>query len=284
MTVRLSSAGAALIVDPAAGGRLASLVVAGRERLITAPDPTAPLPSITWGSFAMLPWVGRMRDGHLVWHGTDVRLPRNLAGHAIHGATYDRAWTVIDQRSDAVELELRFGPSDRWPVGATARQRIRLMDGGLDQRIVVEADAPMPVAVGWHPWFRRDPGEAIRVVVPAPTVLETTADLIPTGGLVAVDDLTDLRSGAPIGERRLDHAYVAVDGPCSIAWTDLELTMTAAPLTSVVVHSPPGSVCLEPQTAWPDAIRLGVAGYPSGLRELGSGATFEASTTWSWRR
>jgi aldose 1-epimerase len=282
VTVRLAAGGARLVVDPAAGGRLASLVLGGRERLITDPDPTARLPPITWGSFAMLPWVGRMRAGRLRWRELDVQLPRDFGEHAIHGATYDRPWTVVALRDDAVELEIRLGPSERWPVGALARQWIQVAPGRLDQRVAVTADAPMPVAIGWHPWFRREPDEPMRVVVPAAGVLVTAPDRIPTGGTVPVDALTDLRGSASIGDRRLDHAYLGVQAPCSVAWPDLELTVTAEPLASVVVHSPPGSVCLEPQTAWPDAIRLSGAGHATGLAELGAGESFEAATSWTW--
>ena len=212
----------------------------------------------------MLPWVGRMRDGSLRWRGRSYQLPRDFGSHAIHGATYDRAWDVLAADDRSVELGCRLGPSERWPFAAEARQRIDLDADGIDLRIEVQAEEAMPFAAGWHPWFSRVGHEPMVVKVPAATVLETGDDLIPTGAVVPVDALTDLRQAEPIGDRRLDHAYVGVDGAPSIAWPDLELAMEARPLGSVVVFTTPSSVCLEPQSAWPDAARLEALGAATG--------------------
>ena len=67
-------------------------------------------------------------------------------------------------------------------------------------------------------------------------------------------------------------------------WSDLELVIEfEPPLASVVVFTPPGSVCIEPQTAWPDAPRLAGAGIDgTGLVELRPGATLAATMTWRW--
>ncbi len=283
MILRLAAGDASASVDPAAGGRLASLVVGGRERLVTQPDASAVLPTITWGSFAMLPWVGRMRDGHLAWRGLVAQLPRDFGDHAIHGATHHLPWDVLEADGHEVELACHLGPSASWPFAAEARQRIALAADAIEQTIEVRADEPMPVAAGWHPWFRREAGERMDVAVPAPSVLETTADLIPTGGVLAVDALTDLRGRGDIGDRRLDHAYVGLEGSSRIAWPDLEIVVEASPLGSVVVFTTPRSVCLEPQSAWPDAIRLDAEGLPTGLVVLETGASFVMTTRWSWR-
>jgi len=283
LSIRLTSGHVTVTVDPAAGGRLASLVIAGRERLVTTPDPSAILPAITWGSFAMLPWVGRMRDGRLDWRGTSAQLPRDFGAHAIHGTAYDQPWEVRAIDESSVDLGFRLGPSVRWPFAAEARRRIGLRSDAVTLQIEVRAEEPMPVAAGWHPWFRREADEPIIVSVPAPTVLETSDDLIPTGALIPVGATTDLRGRHEIGDRRLDHAYVGVEGPCLLAWPDLELTIEARPIGSVVVYSPLGSVCLEPQSAWPDAIRLDGLGAPAGLVSLAAGETFSAETRWSWR-
>jgi len=283
LSIRLTSGEVTAAVDPAAGGRLASIVIAGRERLVTEPDPSATLPAITWGSFAMLPWVGRMRGGRLDWRGTSAQLPRDFGAHAIHGTTYDQPWDVLAADERSVDLGCRLGRSERWPFAAEARQRIDLRSDAISLRIEVRAEEPMPVAAGWHPWFRREADEPLIVTVPAPTVLETTDDLIPTGSVIPVDATTDLRGSHEIGDRRLDHAYVGVEGPCLIVWPDLELTIEAQPLGSVVVYSPAGSICLEPESAWPDAIHLDGLGLPAGLVALAAGETFRLETRWSWR-
>ena len=142
VTSRLVAGDVSAAVDPLAGGRLASLVVADRERLVTRPDPSALLPAITWGSFAMLPWVGRMRDGLLSWRGRSVQLPRDFGRHAIHGTTYDRPWDVVAATDRSIELGCRLGLSERWPFAAEARQRIALDADGIDLRVEVRARRP----------------------------------------------------------------------------------------------------------------------------------------------
>jgi len=284
MAVRLTAGDVSAEVDPESGGRLSSLVLAGRERLITRPNQSAPVPAISWGSFAMLPWVGRLRYGRLSWRGTTVQLPRTLGAHAIHGLTFDRAWNVLSTDGRSVELGCRLGSESGWPFDGDVRQTIALGPDGLALRIEVEAETSMPLAVGWHPWFRRWGEEPISVSVPTSTVLETTADLIPTGDVSTVTELTDLRRLTDLRDRRLDHTYVDVDGPCTVAWMDVVIEIDASPLRSVVVHSTPTAVCVEPQSAWPDAIRLDAEGVDVGLVALSAGETVVIESRWMWRQ
>lgn len=271
-------------VDAAAGGRLASLVVGGRERLVGAPGADAPLPSIAWGSFVMAPWVGRLRDATLEWGGRRVRLRRNFGGHAIHGVCFDAVWAVLASSDNAVSLATELDPAG-WPFRGDVTARVELRAGRLDLYAEVAARDTMPVAIGWHPWFRREPGEPVRVQVDSDAVLETTPDLIPTGRILPVDPATDLRLERPTDELRLDHTYVRVRPPAVIAWPDLELRIGFdRPISTMVVYTAPGSVCLEPQTAWPDAPRLRAAGQPdTGLVVVEAGDRFTAHSWWEWR-
>lgn len=283
MTLRLAAGDVSVEVDADAGARLASLVVGGRERLRREPDPAAVLPAITWGSFPMVPWVGRMAEGRLSWAGTETRLPATFGPHAIHGTGFDRAWEVEAVGSSRLVTGLDLAADGRWPFTGRVRQTIALEPGALELRLEVTAADAMPVALGWHPWFDRRPGEPMTVVVPASTVLETTDDTIPTGRIAPVDARTDLRRPADVGDRLLDHAYLGVAGPCRVAWSDLEIVIDAAPLVSVLAHTTPTAVCVEPQSAWPDAIRLAAAGHDTGLVRLAAGGRFEMSSRWTWR-
>lgn len=282
-TIQLRAGQVTAMVDPIHGGRVASLVIRGRERLITRPDPGAGLPAITWGAFPMVPWVGRLHGGHLEWNGTSFDVGRNLDGHAIHGTTFDRPWSVVTSDENSVLMTCRIGDGDGWPFAAEVDHQVELGDDSIAFQMAIRAATAMPVAVGWHPWFRRADGEPMRVVVPSDKVLETTADLIPTGAIVPVAGPTDLREMVEVGERSLDHAYVGVSGPSRLAWEDLELTIHAEPLASIVVHTTPTGVCVEPQTAWPDAIRLHGRGLRTGLVTVPAGGTFQAASRWTWQ-
>ena len=281
-TLRLGAGSASLSIDVARGGRIASLVVDGRELLLGPPSPDDA--SIRWGLFLMAPWVGRLAGGRVGRGGERPTLPRTHGRHAIHGLLWNRPWEV--ELADATTAVLSGGLAEAdWPPGGRVRHAISLADDALVlEAALVAADdggPSMPAALGWHPWFVRN--DRVRLRVDASSVLETER-MLPTGRVLPVAGRTDLRAGPALGRRRLDHAYVDARSPATIRWEDLEVDVEFSPSpATVVVHSPPGLVCVEPQTAWPDAPNAD-PGLPSGLRWLGPGEALHASMTLRWRR
>jgi galactose mutarotase-like enzyme len=263
-----------VVVDETTGGRLASLVAGGLERLVDRVDDP-----FMWGVYPMIPWAGRVADAVIA--EPHIQLRANKGPHAIHGVTYDLPWQVDRQATNAVELLCPL-PTSRWPPGGMAAQRITLSHGRLELEIQVQAnDHPMPVAVGWHPWFRRPARGDMTVYVESDAVLEVSKDLIPTGVVRSVTRKLDLRGGPKLGRRRLDHTYVGVSEPAVVRWPDLELTIELPHKASTfVVHTPERGVCVEPQTAWPDPF---VRPDQSGVVHLGPHDIFNAITRWTWR-
>jgi galactose mutarotase-like enzyme len=141
-----------------------------------------------------------------------------------------------------------------------------------------------PAGLGWHPWFTRPPTGDIALRVDSSEVLVLDADLVPTGEVRRVSAREDLRSGPPLGDRRLDHIYVRTKGPAHVRWPDLELRIEYdKSLRTVVVHTPPEGVCVEPQTMWPNAPLLAAAGVSdTGMRTLEPGDTLSATEAWTW--
>ena len=298
--IELTSDGARLAIDADRGGRIASWSIDGRELFVGPPAPGDR--SIRWGCFLMVPWAGRLADGR--FRSDDGRLlqvPRTHGRHAIHGLLWDRAWKVTEAHLDRAVLNCDI-PADLWPLGCAVRHEVRLTRDRLDLAVTVTAGptatrAPgaMPVAVGWHPWFRRDAGvsdaggsgarDDVALRVDASEVLRTDR-MIPTGETTPVLGRTDLRAGPRLGRRRLDHAYVAARSPAVLCWPDLELTISwdLSPAT-LVVHTPASSVCVEPQTAWPNAPALQTdARERSGLSMLRPGEALTASMSIAARR
>ena len=142
--LRLEVPGATLDVDLAVGGRLASLLVDGRELLKT--EGYGP---VAWGSFPMAPYAGRIRDGTFTFDGRRYDLPITMPPHAIHGTVLDRRWRVTGPG----QIETALGPD--WPFRGRVVQRFTLSPDSLTCRLEVHADEPMPASVGWHPWFVR---------------------------------------------------------------------------------------------------------------------------------
>lgn len=282
--IELRAGDAFVGIDPDRGGRLASLLVGDRQLLLG--PPTAEDRSIGWGSFLMAPWPGRLAGGELEWQGRRVELPRTHGEHAIHGLLWDRRWEVISEEESEAVLRCPF--PEVWPWGGEVRVEVALASGRLTlvADLVPDGDLPpgtsMPAALGWHPWFLRRGGVSLRLE--AEGVL-ATAGAIPTGAIDAIAGVTDLRNGPSLRDRRLDHAYVGARSPVVLAWPDMELTCSFAPSpATAVVFTPQHAVCVEPQTAWPNAFALPPDdARRAGARFLGAGEVLRATQTLSWR-
>ena len=230
--IELTGPDATVLVDLEAGGRLASLVVAGRERLVTGGSQAGPM---AWGSYPMAPWAGRLRRGRLSFEGRSYQLPIDAAPHAIHGTVYRRAWRVDHDGSIMTEL----GPD--WPFPGQARQRFELAPGALRCTLEVHADATaMPVTAGFHPWF----AGPVELDVHPGQQYRRDAEGIPDGSLV------------PPEPRPWDDCFVELEGDPRLTFED-GLTMTvSSDAGHWVIYTPEHAVCVEPQTGPPDGPNL----------------------------
>ena len=284
--LHLEALGVTATIDEAHGGRLASLRVDGRELILgpSGPDDA----SFRWGCFLMAPWPGRLADGRLRWGDRTIQLRRTHGRHAIHGLVATVPWRV--ERADRATADLSVS-LDRagWPFGGSVWQQTRLEPGRIVLEAEIRAEVEMPAALGWHPWFRRRADEVsglgeVTVRVDADDVLEARG-MIPTGRLVPVTYRVDLRSAPTLDDRRLDHAYVGVRPPLEIAWPDLTLGLETEPwLSTVVVYTPPGAFCVEPQTAWPNALGVAPSDTPAaqgGVLEAGERLRVTLALAWA---
>jgi aldose 1-epimerase len=255
--LRLSAPGVEVVVDLVAGGRVASLVIDGRELLRTTRDGPR-----DWGSFPMAPYAGRIRDAEITFGGEVLRLAATLPPHAIHGTVLDRRWQALDGTTIAIEL----GPD--WPFVGGVVQRFELTADSLTCRMELHADEPMPASIGWHPWFVRRipgvPGELELDFEPGAMYLRdaagiATPELVPPSPGPWDDTFTDLRR------------------PPVLRWPGfLELTIESDCPDWVIYTEPPDALCVEPQTAPPDALNTD----PTVVQP---GKPLTAEMTWTWR-
>ena len=281
-TYRISSNGDSVTFDPGAGGRISSMKLGARERLVTAPLADSPDPRFFWGCYLMAPWVGRLSEGRISWAGMSQQIPTNFGRHAIHGVGLTSRWVVTDHTSTSIALEAEI-PTDLWPFAGRLRERASIGPGYLELEASVEAREPMPAAVGWHPWFAATGEDDVRIRLDAGHVLVLDPELIPTGSSEPVTARTDLRRWTEARDRALDDVYVDVVEPAQVRWPDLALEISNEPRSRrYVIHSRAGAVCVEPLTAVPDAIRLQHLGIETGLVELDAGQSLELMTRWTW--
>src|SRR5439155_22001380 len=112
-------------IDPAEGGRIVSLHIAGVERILPKARARARTPALYWGCYAMVPWAGRLSHGRIPTSGGEVRLEPNLPPSAIHGLGFDKTWGVIRRSENAVTMAVELCGRG-WPFGGHARQAVRL--------------------------------------------------------------------------------------------------------------------------------------------------------------
>ena len=268
--VTLRAGPADVVLDPAAGGRIAALRVEGLELLVTRGD--GPL---TWGAYPMAPWAGRLRDGLLRWDGAVHTLPTDLLPpHAIHGTLVEAAWRVAAPVGDT-EAMLAAPLGATWPFGGHAVHRVRLAATSLTATLEVHAgDRPFPAIVGWHPWFPRTlrgpagvVGGAVEVDVRASGMLERGDDYIPTGAVV------------PVPRGPLDDCLIGVTQTPAVRWPGaLEIAIESDAAYWVVYTQHADGVCVEPQTGPPNGLNTG------DFTLVEPGRPLVASMTLRWRR
>lgn len=257
--MRLGADGVVVTVEPAAGGRIASLQVLGHELLVASADVGGD-PTL-WGCYPMVPWAGRVRDGRFRFRDTTHQLPVDAPPHALHGVGHRNPWTVTGPQS------LRLDLDGLWPFGGTVTQELALTPAALQVAMTVTAaDEAMPVMAGWHPCFRRrlDHGDPAVLDVAATALWERDGTGIPTGRLV------------PVPPGPWDDAFAGLEEP-GITWPGaVAVTLRSTAPVWVVYDQDLRLVCIEPQTDAPDAFNRG----PTVL-EPGDRLTVTMAIGWS---
>ncbi len=158
--------------------------------------------------------------------------------------------------------------------------------------VVVNAgDEPLPVGIGWHPYFRIPSGrrEQAQLSLPARrrALVTNYDDVFPTGALASVAgtpyDLT-AAGGRPLGAQYFDDCFVDLmkspEGDLCLELFDpatafrLRLIATSPHVQAVQVYAPPDEafVVLEPQfnradpfsPVWPRGTDTGMVVVPPG--------------------
>ncbi len=232
---QIESDRATIVVDPQ-GGVVRQINLDGHDLLVAA-DPES---GRVRGSFPMVPWAGRVDGGRFRFDGTDYQLPVTNAGNAIHGVGRHLRW----DRTGPAELTLDLAAAGGdWPFGGVVTQRFELDEDGVTMAMeVVAADVPMPVMVGWHPWFRSEVGgQSWSLDLAADAMWEVDDRLIPTGAMVDV----------PTGP--WDNCFSGVRQPVGLSWGAVGLTLTSSCDAWVVFTEPTDALCVEPQSQAPNS-------------------------------
>src|SRR5436309_13616312 len=89
-------------IDPAEGGRIVSLLIAGVERILPKARARARAPALYWGCYPMVPWPGRLAEGRIPTADGEVRLEPNRPPSALHALGVEAPLAVIERSDTAV--------------------------------------------------------------------------------------------------------------------------------------------------------------------------------------
>jgi aldose 1-epimerase len=288
-TVTLRSGTARLEVAPALGGTILaywSETTAGRVDWLT-PRATTPMTgyeALGLGSFPLVPYSNRIRDGRFSFGGHDVVEPlRAGTAISIHGHGRSSAWQVVEAQADRLRIAYEHPPGG-WPWRYRAHQEFRLSEDRLEVTIGLEnrSGEEMPAGLGHHPYFPLSPEARVTAAIGAIWWPETP--LLPTERRPPPPEM-DPNRGVFVGRVHVDHLFAGWDGRAVIEWPDRgrRLVLTGdRNFGSLVVFSPPEKdfFCVEPVSHCVDAFNLAPAGIPdTGMRVLKPGDAWQATMT-----
>lgn len=256
-----------VVVDRIDGGRLASLTWDGVELLRRRTSER--VNPVWYGCYPMAPFAGRIGHGRFAFDGIDYELETNDPPHALHGNVFARAWEYLGADDGVHAFEI--ATDERWPFPAHVRSTVAVTESSVTLGLSVASDVRQPAWVGWHPWWVRrvhragmPVGSELQIHNAARTMLERV-NALPTGARV------------PVPPGPWDDAFTDLDGPMVLTWPDaLRVEMTSDAPWWVIYSEQPDAICVEPQTAPPDAIRLGLA--PT----VTPGSPVTLTTTWTF--
>ena len=251
--ITLSAGPLELVLSPPTGGSIARFVYSQGDRVmpILRGCPSTPLDVLETGSFPLVPFVNRIREGRFSFRDRTVCLAPNMAGDPspLHGQGWLNAWRVV--AASQVEATLEFNhPAGEWPWAYIARQHFELDEAGLTIALSCRnlSAEPMPCGLGQHPYLHCS--EKTRIQTEVDHVWTIDDQVLPVERIAATGhyDLSD-REICGLG---LDHGFGGWGGSARItdpAWP-FELKMSSPDAAFFQLYSPEGGniVVIEPVT------------------------------------
>ncbi len=260
----------------------------------------------------LAPWANRLDEP--AFHANGRRFPfdmdlGNIRGPVpIHGLLMrtDR-WQIVDVTADhqqsSVTSRLEFFRASLWmkqfPFAHAIEMTHRLVNGVLELRTRIEnlSGDPMPVAVGFHPYFRLSdcPRDEWMVAIGARTRWLLSDAKLPTGDTEPIERTFEHPCAVPLKDQDLDHVFsdlVRDDSGQAVmsVWgsrqrVDVELGPN---YRAAVVYAPKRQpqvsddatfrgdfVCLEPMAGITNSMNLAHKGVYDDLQYIPPGGIWE---------
>jgi len=258
----------------------------------------------------LAPWANRLDEPAFYANGKryafNLELGNVRGPHPIHGfVSSTDQWRIVEMKSDGTSswvtsrLELFRQPAwmAQFPFAHTIEMTHRLQDGILEisTRIHNLSTEPMPVAIGFHPYFQLtdSPRDAWTISVAARTEWLLAPDKIPTGQTRPIEQLFPAPEAAALKDYDLDHVFGdLIRDPSGRAVMSMKgksqrLDIVLGPnYRAVVVYAPSPNapnpsaqnrnfICFEPMAAITNALNMAPRGLYKDAQSIPAGQTWE---------
>jgi aldose 1-epimerase len=299
--VRLTDAahGVDVSVLPTLGYRAFQMKVHGKN-ILYHPDDLSELGGIPF----LAPWADLL-DEPAFWangkrYGFNMSLGNVKSERPIHGLLTDSplwqvAEVVADDHSSSVLSRLEFWKSPdlmaQWPFAHEYEITYSLADGVLEVKTTIAnlSTDPMPVAIGFHPYFQIPdiPRDEWILHLPARTHVMADEHQIPTGEMRPLD----IPNALTLRGQTLDDGFTDLErdaeGRASFVIESAGRTVETLfgpkyPVATIYLPAaPPGEtrefICVEPLTAIISGVNLVRQGKYSGLQTVPAGGKWTES-------
>jgi aldose 1-epimerase len=256
----------------------------------------------------MGPWANRLDEQAFYANGTrygfDMGLGNVRGTHPIHGFLSSAPhWKVIEARADGraawVTSRLEVFRQPAWmaqfPFAHALEMTYRLERGELEVSLKIEnlSAEPMPVAVGFHPYFALSdsPRDDWTIAIGARTEWLLSPEKLPTGETRPIEQLLPDPRSAPLGGLDLDHVFgdLVRDGQgravMSVRGRSQRIDVVfGANYRAAVVYAPAPSaapaqnrqfICFEPMAGITNALNLAHRGVYKELQSVAPGQVWQ---------
>ncbi len=256
----------------------------------------------------LAPWANRLDETAFYANGKKFAFNLDLGNvragqnnHPMHGfLTNATQWRVVEAKADSnaawVTSQLDFYKEPEWmaqfPFAMTIEMTYRLSNGTLEVRTRLNnlSSAPMPVAIGFHPYFQVNdaPRDDWTFGIAARTEWLLDKDKIPTGEVRPIEQFLPKPQGGTLKGLSLDHVFgdlIRDSAGKATMWVQGKSERMEVALgpkyKAVVVYSPGGPnqdfICFEPMTGITDALNLAQRGVYKELQYVPPGENWTES-------
>jgi galactose mutarotase-like enzyme len=290
---------------------------AAARALSGGPDDFAGNGSFSFGGAILAPYANRIRGRPVEGAreietevaGHTVRLPRNWGGKAPGAEQYAMHGLIlaapVPWRQGAPHLATgRLEAGDfggRWPGRAALAFEWRLAGGGLGLRVTAQnvGSDPLPMGLGWHPYFALPSGDRSQARLRLPARSRTLVDdydaVLPTGAVEPVaGGAYDFSApgGRPLGDAYLDDCFTDLrpEGGQAVAEVldpaadlGLRIASPSPQVSAMQVYAPRDKafVVVEPQFNLADPYGAEWGGRDTGMATVAAGGSvvYEVAVT-----